>query len=187
MGGDEMQISADDARRMGVRRRSVFGGAAGAAIWFVFAVGAVCAFALAMSQGCLSSSMRPNSRDYEQSFSETVTATGYCNCQICCDWKYTWYGRPVTKSGRPKKIGLTASGTRARHGTIAADTSLYPMGTIIEIPGYGFGRVEDRGGAIKNKHIDLWFRRHADAKKWGKKTVKVKVWIPKNRKGVRRK
>ena len=58
------------------------------------------------------------------------------------------------------------------------------MGTIIEIPGYGFGRVEDRGGAIKGQRLDLWFRRHGDALKWGKKNVKVRVWIPK--KGKRR-
>ena len=43
---------------------------------------------------------------------------------------------------------MTASGTRARHGTLAADTSVLPFGTVVEVPGYGFGRVEDRGGAI---------------------------------------
>ncbi len=34
-------------------------------------------------------------------------------------------------------------------GTIAADTDHYPFGTRMYIPGYGWGKVEDRGGAIK--------------------------------------
>lgn len=143
---------------------------------------AVCVVAMAMSGGCLSVAMRPNARDFQPPVEATLVATGYCNCRICCDWKYTWYGKAVTKSGRPKRVGITASGTRARHGTIAADTSVYPMGTIIEVPGYGFGRVEDRGGAIKGKRIDLWFRRHGDALQWGKKPVKARIWIPKKKK-----
>ena len=52
--------------------------------------------------------------------------------------------------GRKKKIGVTASGKKAKPGhTIAADTSPYPFGTKMNIPGYGWGVVEDRGGAIK--------------------------------------
>ena len=45
------------------------------------------------------------------------------------------------------------------------------------IPGYGYGRVEDRGGAIKGYHIDLWFDDHDDALAWGSKKQKVKVWL----------
>lgn len=164
-------------------KRFVGAGFPGATFCVCLVALAAAAVALAFSGGCLSLSMRPNGRDFQQPRTETVLATGYCNCQKCCGWKYTWYGRPVIASGkskgRAKKVGVTASGTRARHGTIAADTSVYPMGTIIEIPGYGFGRVEDRGGAVKGGHIDLWFRRHAEALKWGRKNVKVRVWLPK--------
>ena len=42
-----------------------------------------------------------------------------------------------------------ASGKMAKVGTIAADTSVYPFGTIMYIPGYGYGEVQDVGGAIK--------------------------------------
>ena len=142
---------------------------------------AVAAAVLAFSGGCQTIALHPNSRDYQPPTTVTLVATGYCNCQKCCDWHYTWYGRSVTNSGRPKKVGVTASGTRARRGTIAADTSVYPLGTIIEIPGYGFGRVEDRGGAIKGKHVDLWFRRHSEALHWGKRNVKARIWLPKKR------
>lgn len=37
----------------------------------------------------------------------------------------------------------------ARDGTIAADTSHFPFGTRIFVPGWGWGAVQDRGGAIK--------------------------------------
>ncbi len=81
--------------------------------------------------------------------------------------------------GKPKKIGQTANGAMAKRGTIAADTKLYPFGTIMYIEGYGYGRVEDRGGDIKGQHIDLFFRTHQQAEAWGRQTRQVKVWIQK--------
>ena len=88
--------------------------------------------------------------------------------------------RPVFSSGpnkgKVKKVGITASGSKVRHGTIAADTSIYPFGTIMYVEGYGYGRVEDRGGAIKGNRIDLYFPSHKTALKWGKRTKTVKVW-----------
>ena len=112
----------------------------------------------------------------------TMTATGYCPCGKCCGWTRTWYGMPVVKSGRNKgkrkRVGQTASGTRARRGTIAADTRRYPFGTVMFVPGYGYGRVEDRGGAIKGEKIDLFFPTHRQARGWSVQTVRVKVWFP---------
>lgn len=111
----------------------------------------------------------------------TMVTTGYCPCGKCCGWKRNWYLRPVYAygplKGKPKKVGITASGTNARKGTIAADTRRYPFGTIMYIEGYGYGRVEDRGGAIKGNHIDLFFRSHRQALEWGKQIKRVKVWI----------
>ncbi len=113
----------------------------------------------------------------------TLLTTGYCRCGKCCSWKRNWLLRPVYSSGalkgKVKKVGITASGTKARKGTIAADTRKFPFGTIFYIEGYGYGRVEDRGGAIKGAHIDLYFRTHQQALEWGKQTKRVKVWLPK--------
>lgn len=113
---------------------------------------------------------------------EVLETTGYCKCGECCGWKRNWFGRPVIAAGPnkgvPKSVGITASGERARIGTIAADTRRYPFGTIMLIPGYGYGRVEDRGRDIVGKHIDLYFHSHAAAQEWGKKYLKVKVWKP---------
>ena len=111
-----------------------------------------------------------------------MTVTGYCDCKVCTGWERNWRFRPVFASGpnkgERKKVGVTASGTKARHGTIAADTSRYPFGTRMKVPGYGKGTVEDVGSAIKGEHIDLFFKSHKDAQRWGVRKLKVTVWIP---------
>jgi 3D (Asp-Asp-Asp) domain-containing protein len=107
-----------------------------------------------------------------------MTTTGYCPCGICCSWKTDWRGRTVSKlNGKPKVVGQTASGTRAKPGTIAADPRYYPFGTILYVPGYGYGRVEDTGGDIKGRgRLDLFFHTHEEAKKWGRKSQRVVVF-----------
>ena len=110
-----------------------------------------------------------------------LLVTGYCNCGKCCGWRKKWFlfGEPVYNYGKmkgsPKKVGVTASGTVAAKGTIAADLAVYPIGTRMEIPGYGFGTVQDVGGAVKGNHIDIWFPSHKEAATWGTRKVKVKV------------
>lgn len=114
----------------------------------------------------------------------TIQTTGYCPCGACCGWKRNWLGRPVyaggSLAGQPKKVGYTASGTRARRGTLAADTSLFPFGTIMYVPGYGYGRVEDRGGDIVGYRLDLFFPRHSEAVDWGRANKTVQVWYPRS-------
>ncbi len=112
-----------------------------------------------------------------------IETTGYCACGKCCGWNRSWKPpfRPVyssgTLKGKPKRVGITASGTKAKKGTVAADTQFYPFGTIMNVPGYGMCRVEDRGGAIKGPaRIDLFFKTHQQALQWGRKRVSVHVW-----------
>ncbi len=63
-----------------------------------------------------------------------------------------------------------------RDGTLAADTRYYPFGTRIYIPGYGYGVVEDRGGAIKGKNrLDAYYNSHKRALKWGRQKIKVNI------------
>jgi len=110
-----------------------------------------------------------------------LLVTGYCNCGQCCGWRKQWYffGEPVYNygkmEGQPKKVGVTASGSVARHGTVAADPSIYPFGTELAIPGYGMAVVQDIGGAIKGEHIDIWFPSHEEARAWGVQKLKVKL------------
>ena len=108
-----------------------------------------------------------------------VLVTGYCNCGDCCGWRLSWLGLggPVytygPMKGRRKDVGVTACGTVARYGTVAADPQVFPFGTRLLIPGYGTGVVEDVGGAIKGQHIDVWFPRHQTALNWGRRNLKV--------------
>lgn len=70
--------------------------------------------------------------------------------------------------------GLTYSGTPVRHGTIAVDPELIPLGSNLYVPGYGFGRAEDIGGAIKGKRLDLGFENLAQGS-WSARWVDVYV------------
>ena len=109
-----------------------------------------------------------------------VLVTGYCNCEQCCGWKRSWFGfgRPVytygPMKGQPKEVGRTARGTVAKKGTVAADPNVFPFGTRLAIPGYGTGVVEDVGGSIKGRHVDVWFPTHEEARRWGRRELAVK-------------
>jgi len=75
--------------------------------------------------------------------------------------------------------GITYSGVKVRRdqvSTIAADTRIFPIGTLLYIPGYGYGVVADTGSAIKGKRIDLYFETIKQVyEQWGKRTVHVEV------------
>ena len=111
----------------------------------------------------------------------TLQTTGYCPCGKCCGYQRFLFVIPYQKTGmfsfRFKKVGVTYSGTMAHPGTIAADLSIYPLGTIFYVPNYGYGRVEDVGSDIKGQHIDLFFPSHQKAIQWGVKKQKVQVWF----------
>ena len=118
-------------------------------------------------------SCRPEERWVE------LLATGYCNCGECCGWRLDESGQPVydygPMRGMPKDVGRTSTGAVARPGTIAADPKVFRAGTCLYVPGYGMGRVEDVGGAIKGAHIDLWFPSHEEARRWGARRLRVRV------------
>ncbi|MBX7246433.1 MAG: 3D domain-containing protein, partial [Candidatus Sumerlaeaceae bacterium] len=64
----------------------------------------------------------------------------------------------------------------SRMGTIAADTSYYPFGTRMYIPGYGWGVVGDRGGAIKGPdRLDIFINSTRRANDWGRRNVTVTI------------
>ncbi len=132
---------------------------------------------VAVMAGCATRAKKPR---HAKGIKQAIVTTGYCKCGKCCGWGRTFWGKPVflrgPNKGKKKKIGVTAVGTKAKPGTIAADVSVYPFGTVLFIPGYGYGRVEDRGSAIKGGHIDLFFKSHKEALKWGKRRSQVTVW-----------
>lgn len=68
--------------------------------------------------------------------------------------------------------GITASGEYVRPGTCAAGPSV-PFGTQLYIEGYGYATVTDRGGAIRDGMLDVWFPTYRQAIQWGRKSVRV--------------
>ncbi|GEM_PF-944355 len=68
----------------------------------------------------------------------------------------------------------TASGTKVHLGTMACPPQ-YPFGTKISIEDRGIYVCEDRGGAIKGDHFDMWFQSRGEALHWGKRVVAAKI------------
>ncbi|WP_433946930.1 3D domain-containing protein [Paenibacillus sp. SN-8-1] len=96
----------------------------------------------------------------------------------------TGYTAGIESTGKSRnhpQYGITYSGVKVRRdkrtvSTIAADLKVFPIGTILYIPGYGYGVVADKGSAIKGKKIDLYFSTTKQVyKEWGKKKVEVQV------------
>lgn len=93
---------------------------------------------------------------------------------------YTNGPESTGKSPGHPAYGITSSGKSAGWGTIAAPRE-FPYGVEVEIPGYGRGVVQDRGGAIrwhpeKQKYIlDVWMDDVKEARKWGRRNLRVKI------------
>ncbi|MHA7965644.1 3D domain-containing protein [Paenibacillus sp. CAU 1782] len=92
---------------------------------------------------------------------------------------YTAGVESTGKSPGHPGYGITYSGVKVRRdrvSTIAADPRLFPIGTLLYIPGYGYGVVADTGSAIKGKRIDLYFETIREVyQQWGKRKVSVQV------------
>jgi 3D (Asp-Asp-Asp) domain-containing protein len=74
--------------------------------------------------------------------------------------------------------GRTASGTGVRRGIVAADRRILPLGTKINLSAGAYSgtyTVADTGGAVKGKILDIWVPSCAEAIRFGRRTVKVKV------------
>lgn len=94
--------------------------------------------------------------------------TAYCPCAKCCG----------------KTDGITASGAKATAWHTVAAGEYYPFGTKIYIPELkdepngGWFTVEDRGGAISNDRLDVFFESHEEAINYGVLNVTAYVYYP---------
>lgn len=106
--------------------------------------------------------------DWSQYPKQTVVATGY-----------TAGYESTGKNKNHPDYGITYSGVKVKrdlYSTIAADLHVFPIGTILFIPGYGYGVVADKGGAIKGNELDLYYETVHDVYQlWGKKKLDVYV------------
>lgn len=83
--------------------------------------------------------------------------TGYCPCRACSEG---W--------GRHTCTGAVAA---AGH-TIAVDPRVIPYGSKVMINGVVY-TAEDRGGAVKGNHIDIFFNTHAETRQHGTRNAQV--------------
>lgn len=97
---------------------------------------------------------------------EVFKATAYCSCEKCCD-----------KDPTDKWYGITATGKKAQWGTVAVDKRVVKLGSKLRIKGFPntVFRAEDVGGAIKGKHIDVWFPSHSEALEFGVRNIVVEL------------
>ncbi|MFC0044258.1 3D domain-containing protein [Metabacillus iocasae] len=106
--------------------------------------------------------------DWSKYPAHNVLATGYT----------AGYESTGKQPGHPE-YGITYSGVKVKrdlYSTIAADLNVFPIGTILFIPGYGYGVVADKGGAIKGNRLDLYYETVSDVyESWGKKELQVYV------------
>lgn len=109
-----------------------------------------------------------NSIDWSKYPKQTVVATGY-----------TAGYESTGKNKDNPSYGITYSGVKVKRdlfSTIAADLNVFPIGTILFIPGYGYGVVADKGGAIKGNELDLYYETVNDVyHSWGKKMLDVYI------------
>jgi 3D (Asp-Asp-Asp) domain-containing protein/septal ring factor EnvC (AmiA/AmiB activator) len=69
--------------------------------------------------------------------------------------------------------GRTATGLPVGWGVVAVDPAVIPLGTRMDVPGYGEAVAADTGGAISGGRIDLWFPSCARAGGWGTRSVRI--------------
>ena len=91
---------------------------------------------------------------------------------------------PRSTGKRPgdKGYGITASGARAKRGTVAVDPRVIPLGTKLYIksltpgvPDYGFAIAPVTGGAIKGNKIDLFMDTVWECLQFGRRPVMVYI------------
>ncbi len=75
--------------------------------------------------------------------------------------------------------GVTAAGDDTRRGIVAADPAVLPLGSrirVLDAGSYsGVYVVKDTGRKIDGHHIDIYIPDHQQAKRFGKRTVRVQV------------
>lgn len=85
----------------------------------------------------------------------------------------TAYTAAADECGNSK--GITSSGTKVQVGRTIACPPSFPFGTKVKIEGIGVRICEDRGGAIKGNHVDIYMETKADAFQFGRRNLEAEV------------
>jgi 3D (Asp-Asp-Asp) domain-containing protein len=99
---------------------------------------------------------------------ENALVTAYCPCAKCCG---------------TLSPGITSIGKSAWTTGLAADPLKLEYGTVVLVEGYGLSVVDDTGGAMRRHwrrdgilHIDVRMTYHYEARQWGKRYMRVKIY-----------
>lgn len=75
--------------------------------------------------------------------------------------------------------GVTATGINLKDNpnkkVIAVDPSVIPLGSKVNVPGYGTAIAGDTGGGINGHEIDIHVPTESQAAQWGRRTVTVEI------------
>ncbi len=74
-----------------------------------------------------------------------------------------------------KSDGITASGKKVAENRTLACPSAYPFGVKLKIEGMGTYVCEDRGGAIKGNHFDIYMQTKKQAFSFGRKNLIAQI------------
>lgn len=101
---------------------------------------------------------------------------------------YNRYNKTVSKYSKTKYKTMKVSATaycgdsitstmiKPHWGVIAADPSVIPYGSIVYIEEFDkYFVVEDCGGAIKGKRIDIFMNSEKDCREWGVRKITIKI------------
>ena len=72
-------------------------------------------------------------------------------------------------------LGITASGIKVKEKRTIACPPEFPFGAKMEIEGYGTYVCEDRGGAIKGNHVDIYVETKKEAFQFGRRNLIAQV------------
>ncbi len=105
-------------------------------------------------------------------------------------WAHKNYLKKVTDSNSSNSVkktltvkayaytggGYTATGTKAKYGTLAVDPKVIPYGTKVYIKELDkVFTAEDCGGGIKGNKIDIYMNSKSACNKWGVRTITIQI------------
>ena len=122
----------------------------------------------------------PASNETAQSTQATETTQAAQTTQAASSSQNGYYLTVEATAYSYNEAGLsnyTADGTNLVNepNVIAVDPSVIPLGSYVEIPGYGVFRAADTGGAIYGNRIDVHLVNLNDVYNFGRRTITIRV------------
>ena len=119
-----------------------------------------------------------NTNNYAKTaLKNSSNSKGYTNYKSSGGASYSSSGKKLVVSATAYSGGgTTATGTKARWGTIAVDPRIIPYGARVYIPQFNMVfTAEDCGGGIKGNKIDIYMNSSSECYNWGKRNIDIYI------------